>query len=90
MTIIERALSEAAFRAIFFCAKNSYVENRSIHESTFSKKHKSINYHMVRESVAEGIMRVAKMETLTNLSDQLSKVVPYSRKQELWRQSLWE
>ena len=63
---------------------------KSVPESTLNKKHNSINYHIVRESVAAGILRVTKEDTATNLADPLTKLVPYSCKQELLDQVLWE
>jgi hypothetical protein len=59
------------------------VSSNTIPESTLMKKHNSINYHVTRESVAVGIMRVAKENTMTNLADLLTKLLPYSRKREL-------
>ena len=59
-------------------------------ELMLNKKHNSINYHVVREAVASGILRVGKKDTLTNLKDPLTKLVPYSRKQELLEEILWD
>ncbi len=39
------------------------------------KKHNAINYHAVREAVAEGTLRVGKEDGKTNLADLLMKVV---------------
>ena len=39
-----------------FCDNQGVVKNTSIPESTLSKKHNSINYHVVREAVAAGIL----------------------------------
>ncbi len=33
------------------------------------KKHNAINYHVVREAVATGILRVGKEDSETNLAD---------------------
>jgi hypothetical protein len=38
------------------------------------KKHNAINYHVVREAVAAGILRVGKEDGETNLADLLTKV----------------
>ena len=35
-----------------FCDNNGVVQNTSIPESTLSKKHNAINYHIIREAVA--------------------------------------
>ena len=66
-----------------FCDNNGVVKNTSIQESTLSKKHNSINYHVVRETAAAGVIRVGKEDTETNLADALTKLLPYSRKQKL-------
>ena len=73
-----------------YCDNQGVVKNTSVPESTLSKKHNSINYHIVREAVAAGILRVAKEDTATNLADPLTKLVPYSTKQELLGQILWD
>lgn len=65
------------------CDNNGVVKNTSIPESTLSKKHNSINYHVVREAAAAGILRVGKEDTKTNLADALTKLLPYSRKMDL-------
>ena len=69
--------------ANFFCDNEGVVKNTSIPESTLNKKHNSINYHIVRESVAQGIMQVAKEPTETNMADALTKILPYERKKKL-------
>jgi hypothetical protein len=51
------------------------VKNVSIPDSTLMKKHNAINYHVVREAVAAGILRVGKEDGETNLADLLTKVV---------------
>jgi hypothetical protein len=73
-----------------YCDNKGVVSNTSIPESTLSKKHNSINYHVIRESVAAGIMRVAKENTLTNLADVLTKLLPFSRKSELLYNILYD
>ena len=66
-----------------YCDNQGVVKNVSIPESTLSKKHNQINYHVVREAAAAGILRVAKEDSDTNLADPLTKLMPYSRKHEL-------
>ena len=44
----------------------SVVKNTTILESTLNKKHNSFNYHIVRESVADKIMRIMKEDTETD------------------------
>ena len=71
------------------CDNKGGAKNTSVPESTLSKKHNSINYHVIRESAAAGILCVGKEDTETNLADALSKLVPYSRKQALLGNILW-
>ena len=66
-----------------YCDNEAVYKNTSNPESTLTKKHNSINYHICREAVAAGIMRVAKEDTETNIADALTKVLPYSRKMQL-------
>ncbi|KAL7474916.1 hypothetical protein ACHAW6_000859 [Cyclotella cf. meneghiniana] len=73
-----------------YCDNKGVVSNTSIPESTLSKKHNSINYHVIWEAVTAKIMRVAKKNTQTNLSDALTKLLTYSRKQELMMGVLWD
>ena len=66
-----------------FCDNMGVVKNTSVPESTLSKKHNSINYHVVREAAAAGILRVGKEDTETNKADAMTKLIPYSRKVDL-------
>ena len=73
-----------------FCDNNAVVQNVSIPESTLAKKHNAINYHIIREAVAAGIIRVGKEDTLTNIADVFTKLVPFSRKYQLLSPFLWD
>jgi hypothetical protein len=67
------------------------IQNTSIPESTLSKKHNAINYHIIREAVAAGIIRVGKEDTLTNIAkDVFTKLVPFTRKYKLLSPFLWD
>ena len=66
-----------------FADNEAVWKNTSRPESTLTKKHNSINYHICREAVAAGIMRVAKEPSESNYADALTKLLPYSKKQEL-------
>ncbi len=66
-----------------FCDNMGVVKNTSVPESTLSKKHNSINYHVVREAAAAGILRVGKEDTETNKADAMTKLISYSRKVDL-------
>jgi hypothetical protein len=73
-----------------FCANNAVVQNVSIPESTLAKKHNAINYHIIQEAVAAGIIRVGKEDTLTNIADVFTKLVPFTRKYQLLSPFLWD
>eukprot|EP00970_Alexandrium_tamarense_P000827 scaffold95_cov108-Alexandrium_tamarense.AAC.12 len=62
---------------------NGVMKNTSIPTSMLGKKHNSINYHVGREAVAAGVMRVAKEDTRTNPADALTKILRFVRKQKL-------
>ena len=55
------------------CDNAGVVKNTSIPESTLSKRHNAINYHVIRESVAAGIKRVG---TVSN-THQTLPTTPY-------------
>ena len=59
--------------ANLFCDNQSMVINSSIPSSVLKKKHNSISYHRVRESVTAGILHIAKEPTKTNLANILTK-----------------
>ena len=65
------------------CDNNGVVKNTSIPTSTLAKKHNSINYHIVREAAAAGIIRVGKEQTESNKADVLTKLLDYKRKTRL-------
>jgi len=56
-----------------FCDNKSMVTNSTVPTSTLKKKHNAIAYHRVREAVAAGILRIAKVHTSENLADLLTK-----------------
>ena len=68
---------------ILFCDNNGVVNNTSIPESTLSNKYNAIKYHCVHEASTSGILHIRKEDTSTNLANALTKLLPYSRKQEL-------
>ena len=70
------------------CDNNRVMRNTSILD--FSKKQNLINFHIVRESGAAGIMRVAKENLEMNLANAFTKLAPYLRKQETMGQILWD
>jgi hypothetical protein len=75
--------------ASVLCDNQGVVKNTSIPESTLTKKHNSINYHIVREAVAMGMIRVGKEDTETNLADLLTKVLSQPRREKLINRILY-
>lgn len=59
-----------------FCDNEAVYKNSAFAESALKKKHNSICFHKVRESVAAGILIVHKVDTDFNLSDILTKSLP--------------
>ena len=66
-----------------YCDNRGVVQNTSIPTSTLNKKHNSINYHIVREAAAAGVLSVLKEDTKTNMADALTKLLPYDRHEAL-------
>ena len=68
-----------------FCNNDSVFKNVSVPESVLSsKKQHSISYHAARESIAAGgIVRIAKENTLTNLSDVFTNTQNKSKREGL-------
>jgi hypothetical protein len=64
-----------------FCDNQSVVFNASLPDSTLAKKHNAICYHRVREAVACGMIRVAKVKSEYNLADGLTKSLPTPRRE---------
>jgi hypothetical protein len=58
-------------------------KNVSRPESVLSKKQHSISYHAAREAVASKVVRVAKEDTKTNLSDLFTKMLGRVKRNEL-------
>ena len=67
-----------------FCDNNVVYKNTSLPESTLKTKHHAIAFHQCREAVAAGTVCVAKEGTRTYLSDLFTKVLPQSRREELF------
>eukprot|EP00536_Pseudo-nitzschia_multiseries_P010395 jgi/Psemu1/203174/e_gw1.316.9.1 len=58
-----------------YCDNDSVVTNVTRPESPCKKKHNSIAYHKARESIAAGIIRVAKEPGSTNIADLFTKLM---------------
>jgi hypothetical protein len=72
-----------------FCDNKSVVTNSTVPTSLLSKKHNSIAYHRVCESVAANVIRIAKVHTKENLADLLTKFLPTLDFKHLVQRILW-
>ena len=63
-----------------FGDNNAVIINTSVPESTLKKKHHSINYNYVRESIAAGIILIFKVDMGSNLEDLFTKLVDIVRR----------
>ena len=54
----------------------SVILNTTVPLSQLRKKHNAIAYHRVREAIAGGVLRFAKVDTKDNLADVLTKPLP--------------
>lgn len=66
-----------------FCDNEAVYKNASTPESVLNKKHHSVAYHACREAVASGMVRIAKEDTLTNLSDVFTKTLSRAKRESL-------
>jgi hypothetical protein len=69
--------------ADIFDDNESVFKNISNPTSILSKKQHSISYHSCRESVATGVVRIAKEGTLTNLADVFTKTQGRTKRESL-------
>ena len=66
-----------------YCDNESVVKNTTFPESALKKKHCSIAYHRIRESVAAEKIIIFHENTSTNLADLFTKVLPFERRSKL-------
>jgi hypothetical protein len=69
--------------ANILCDNQSVVNNSSLPQSTLNKKHNAICYHLAREAVASGGVRIGKEDGVHNIADLLTKLLPGPRRKEL-------
>ena len=69
--------------ARIFCDNESVVNSSSSPEEVVKKKHCSVAYHKVRETVAAGKILIYYESTNTNLADLLTKPLSASKRQPL-------
>ena len=70
--------------ASVLCDNQGVVKNASLPESALSKRHNAINYNVVREAVAAGIIRVGKEDGTTNLADAFTKILNRRKRYDLF------
>ena len=70
--------------ASVLCDNQGVVKNASLPDSALSKHHNAINYNIVRESAAAGILQVGKEDENTNLADSFTKILPLRRRYNLF------
>ena len=75
--------------ANIFADNESVVKSSMNPESTLSKKHVSIAYHLTRESFAASIVNIFFIRSKENLADLLTKVLPYQDRRELFKSIFW-
>ena len=68
--------------ASMYCDNEAVYKNMAVPSSVLSKKMHSILYHCCLEAVAADIIRVAKEDTKTNLSDLFTKILPRPWREE--------
>ena len=74
---------------------NIFVDNESVvnssmrPESVLKKKHVSIAYHLARESFAASIVNIFGVRSEDNLSDAFTKVLPYSKRKNIFDAIFW-
>ena len=66
-----------------YCDNEAVYKNISNPTSVLNKKMHYISYHYCREAVAAKIVKIAKEDTLTNLSDLFTKALSKSRREFL-------
>ena len=57
------------------CDNQGMVNNIILSKYTLGQKYNELNYHVVHEVAAKGILRVQKEDTETNLADLLTKIL---------------
>ena len=69
--------------AAVYCDNEAVYKNVSNPASVLNKKMHAISYHYCREAVAAGVIKIAKEDTETNLSDLFTKVLSQDRREFL-------
>ena len=66
-----------------YCDNEVMYNNDNILESVLSKNHHLVLYHACGEAVDSGMVIIAKENTLTNLADLFTKVLPIAFRERL-------
>ena len=66
-----------------FCNNNSVVINTSNPELILKKKHHSINFNYVRESITAGVALIYKVDTGSNLADLFTKLLCKDKRKDI-------
>ena len=66
-----------------FCDNEAVYKNVANSTPVLNKKQHSISYHYCREKVAEGVIRIAKEDSRTNLADVFTKTMAKPKREEL-------
>ena len=53
------------------------------------KKHQAVSFHRIREACAGDVLRTAKEDTETNISDPFTKLLDAGRLKELSSRCMW-
>ena len=65
------------------CDNQGVVNNMSLPQLNLSKKHNAVNFYVVQEAAAEGILRVGKEGIDTNLADLLTNMLGWKRQHKM-------
>ena len=72
-----------------FCDDESVVKNASRPESPLKKKHQAVSFHQICEACVGDVLRTAKEDTKTNVSDPFTKSLDGERLKELSSRCMW-
>ena len=65
------------------CDKQRAVNNAIMPQYNLGKKHNAVNYYVLKKASAEGILRVSKEDTETNLADLMTKILSWQQHHKL-------
>ena len=66
------------------CDNQGVVKNTIFPQLALCKIHNAVNYHVVREAAAAGILGVGKEDMETNLADLITKILGWKRRHQLF------